>query len=172
MNELTKHLSDLKLPYIRENHEAVAQLAARKQWTHVHYLSELAREEANLKKDRLIQRRIHMARFPVIKTLDTFDWSLAQEDQQGPDPEHVSVNLYRRQKQRCLYRWCRNRKKPSGFSPGLSGLSERPHGNVCIRHRCHQQPDRSSTHRTAKAGAEKISEAFFADIRRVGVSPH
>lgn len=75
MNELAKHLSDLKLSYIRDNHEAVAQLAARKQWTHVHYLSELVKEEANLQKDRTIQRRIHMARFPVIKTLDQFDWS-------------------------------------------------------------------------------------------------
>ena len=75
MSDLIIHLSDLKLPYIRDNHEAVAQLAARKQWDHVHYLSELAREEANLKKDRLIQRRIGMARFPVIKILDTFDWS-------------------------------------------------------------------------------------------------
>jgi DNA replication protein DnaC len=75
MNELVKHLSDLKLPYIRDNHEAVAQLAARKQWTHVHYLSELVKQEANLKKDRTIARRIRMARFPVLKTLDQFDWS-------------------------------------------------------------------------------------------------
>ncbi len=75
MNELVKHLSDLKLPYIRDNHEAVAQLAARKQWSHVHYLSELIKQEASLKKDRTIQRRIRMARFPVLKTLDQFDWS-------------------------------------------------------------------------------------------------
>lgn len=75
MSDLTIHLSDLKLPYIRDNHEAVAQLAARKQWTHVHYLSELVKEEADLRKDRTIARRIHMAKFPVIKTLDQFDWS-------------------------------------------------------------------------------------------------
>ncbi len=75
MDDLIIHLSDLKLPYIRENHEAVAKLAARKQWTHVHYLSELVKEEANLQKDRTIQRRIRMARFPVVKTLDQFNWS-------------------------------------------------------------------------------------------------
>ena len=75
MNDLIKQLSDLKLPYIRENHETVAQLAARKQWTHVHYLSELIKEEDNLRKDRTIQRRIRMARFPVVKTLDQFNWS-------------------------------------------------------------------------------------------------
>jgi DNA replication protein DnaC len=75
MNDLIKQLSDLKLPYIRENHETVAQLAARKQWTHVQYLSELIKQEDNLRKDRTIQRRIRMARFPVVKTLDQFNWS-------------------------------------------------------------------------------------------------
>jgi DNA replication protein DnaC len=74
-DDLTKHLTYLKLPYIRENHEAIGQLAARKQWGHVHYLSELIKEEANLRHDRTIQRRIRMARFPVVKTLDQFNWS-------------------------------------------------------------------------------------------------
>jgi DNA replication protein DnaC len=75
MNDLTQQLSYLKLPYIRQHHETVAQLAARKQWTHIHYLSELIRQEAGLRKDRTIQRRIRMARFPVVKTLDQFNWS-------------------------------------------------------------------------------------------------
>ena len=74
-NDLTTELFYLKLPYIRENHEAVSQLAARKQWTHIHYLSELVKQESNLRRDRTIQRRIRMARFPVIKTLDQFNWS-------------------------------------------------------------------------------------------------
>ena len=75
MNDITDLLSYLKLPYIREHYEPIAQIAARKQWTHVHYLSELIKEESNLKKDRTIQRRIRMARFPVVKTLDQFNWS-------------------------------------------------------------------------------------------------
>lgn len=75
MTDITDLLSYLKLPYIREHYEPIAQVAARKQWTHVHYLSELIKEESNLKKDRTIQRRIRMARFPVVKTLDQFNWS-------------------------------------------------------------------------------------------------
>lgn len=74
-DEFVKLLSYLKLPYIRENHEAVAKTAARKQWTHIQFLSELIQKEANLKKDKTIQRRIKSARFPVIKTLDQFNWS-------------------------------------------------------------------------------------------------
>jgi len=75
MNDLIKQLSYLKLPYIRDHHETVAQSAARNQWTHIHFLSELIMQESNLRKDRTIKRRIHMARFPVIKTLDQFNWS-------------------------------------------------------------------------------------------------
>lgn len=74
-NDLIKHLSHLKLPYIRENHKEVGKLAARKQWDHIHYLSELIKQESNLRRDRTIQRRIRMAQFPVIKTLDQFNWS-------------------------------------------------------------------------------------------------
>lgn len=73
--DLIKQLSYLKLPCICENYEAIAKLAARKQWTHVHYLSELIKQESNLRRDRTIQRRIRMARFPVVKTLDQFNWS-------------------------------------------------------------------------------------------------
>jgi len=74
-DDLTKQLIYLKLPYIRENYEAMSQLAARKQWTHAHYLSELIKQESKLRRDRTIQRRIRTARFPVIKTLDQFNWS-------------------------------------------------------------------------------------------------
>jgi DNA replication protein DnaC len=72
---ITDHLSYLKLPFIRENYEAIAKTAARKQWDHIQYLSELAEQESNLRRDRCIQRRIKMARFPVIKTMDQFYWS-------------------------------------------------------------------------------------------------
>jgi DNA replication protein DnaC len=75
MTDIIDLLSYLKLPYIREHYETIAQIAARRQWTHVHYLSELIKEESNLKKDRTIQRRIRMAKFPVVKTLDQFNWS-------------------------------------------------------------------------------------------------
>jgi len=74
-NDLKKHLIYLKLPYIRDNYEAVGKLAARKQWTHIHYLGELLKQESALRQDRIIQRRIRMARFPVVKTLDQFNWS-------------------------------------------------------------------------------------------------
>lgn len=79
MKTITDHLSYLKLPFIRENYESAAKTAARKQWDHIQYLAELVEQESTLRRDRSIQRRIKLARFPVIKTMDQFDWSWPQK---------------------------------------------------------------------------------------------
>ena len=65
---LAAHLAYLKLSYTREHFEQLAQLAAKEHWSHVRYLCSLMEGEANLRQDRSIQRRINLARFPVIKT--------------------------------------------------------------------------------------------------------
>ena len=79
MKTITDHLSYLKLPFIRENYESAAKTAARKQWDHIQYLAELVEQESTLRRDRSIQRRIKLAKFPVIKTMDRFDWSWPQK---------------------------------------------------------------------------------------------
>lgn len=75
MTDINELLSYLKLPFIRENYEAVAKTATRKEWDYIQYLSELVKQESNLRRDRCIQRRITQARFPVVKTMDDFNWS-------------------------------------------------------------------------------------------------
>jgi DNA replication protein DnaC len=75
VKDITDFLSYLKLPFIRGNYEVMGKTAARNQWDHIQYLSELVEQESNLRRDRCIQRRIKQARFPVIKTMDQFDWS-------------------------------------------------------------------------------------------------
>jgi DNA replication protein DnaC len=55
--------------------EHLADQAAREHRSHVDYLAGLAEGDANLRRDRAIERRIRLARFPVIKTLDQFQWS-------------------------------------------------------------------------------------------------
>ena len=72
---LERHLKYLKLPFIREHYKPAADRAARKNWTHIGYLENLVEGEAALRRDRAIRRRIGTARFPVIKTLDQFNWS-------------------------------------------------------------------------------------------------
>ncbi len=73
--ELTQRLLYLKLPWIRENYEELATQAAQKEWNHVEFLAHLVEGETHLRMDRATERRIKAARFPVIKTLEGFDWS-------------------------------------------------------------------------------------------------
>jgi DNA replication protein DnaC len=72
---LRTHLEYLKLPYVLEHYEPLAQSAAAEHWSHVEYVARLFEGEARQREDRSIQRRVGLARFPVIKTLDQFDWS-------------------------------------------------------------------------------------------------
>jgi DNA replication protein DnaC len=72
---LDQHLRYLKLSFMQENYQDLAAQAAKKHWSHVDYLEKLADGEAAMRRDRSIERRIRLARFPVIKTLDQFNWS-------------------------------------------------------------------------------------------------
>jgi len=74
-HRMTENLMYLKLPWIRENHDALAAEAAGKQWSHVEFLERLIDGEANLRMVHATERRIKAARFPVIKTLEEFDWT-------------------------------------------------------------------------------------------------
>ena len=65
----------LKLPFMRENHMALAETASKERWSHHDYLQALIRGETAIRKDKAVQRRIAAARFPVVKTLDQFSWT-------------------------------------------------------------------------------------------------
>ena len=72
---LRAHLVSLKLAYVLEHFESLIQDAGAEQWPHVDYLARLIEGEAHQREDRSIQRRVGLARFPMLKTLDTFVWS-------------------------------------------------------------------------------------------------
>lgn len=71
---LAEQLAQLRLSFMRENHQTLAQEAAREQWTHLRYLGQLLDGETQRRQDRCVARRVAAARFPVVKTLDQFDW--------------------------------------------------------------------------------------------------
>ena len=70
-----QHLNYLQLAYIKAQYTEVAADAARQKWDHQEYLRRLVEGEFIERRQRSIQRRIKMARFPVLKTLDEFDWN-------------------------------------------------------------------------------------------------
>lgn len=74
-DNLEQNLKYLKLPFMKDQYQDLAAQASQKNWSHVNYLEKLADGEAALRRDRSTQRRIRVARFPVIKTLDQFNWT-------------------------------------------------------------------------------------------------
>ena len=71
---LQEHLAYLKLADIAAQCEPLAADAAAKGWPHVEYLRRLIEGECRARQQRAIERRLHAARFPVLKTLDQFRW--------------------------------------------------------------------------------------------------
>ena len=73
--QLLAYLRYLQLSYFREQHQALAREAAEKNWTPLDFLSRLVEGEALRRKDRATQRRLQATHFPVIKTLEQFNWT-------------------------------------------------------------------------------------------------
>ena len=73
--EPTAFLKELQWLWSSEHCEELAQQAARENWNHLQFVSHLVEGECLRRRDQRTQRRIRQARFPVIKTLDNFDWS-------------------------------------------------------------------------------------------------
>ena len=74
-SSLEDNLRSLRLSYLFENAVPAAEQAARDGHGHLQYLQELIAGEVALRHDRNVQRRIHDARFPVIKTMAGWDWN-------------------------------------------------------------------------------------------------
>lgn len=68
-------LDTLQLTFVREHYDAFVTTAANEQWDHLPLLARLLEGEAAQRRDRAIARRIRLARFPIKKTLDAFDWT-------------------------------------------------------------------------------------------------
>ena len=73
---LEHHLKELKLPsFLREYDKMAAQCAAEGV-DHPQYLLRLAEFQLSEPEQRMVERRIRAARFPAVKTLDSFDFTV------------------------------------------------------------------------------------------------
>ena len=74
-NRFEAHLDYLKLPYIRDHYRDAIQQAAEHETDLLGCLMQLIDAEAQLRHDRSVERRLRLARFPVRKSLEQFDWT-------------------------------------------------------------------------------------------------
>jgi DNA replication protein DnaC len=72
---LRKQLTAMYLTYVEKHFETAGQKAALEQSTHLQYLAQLIDGECCGREDRATSRRIAAARFPLLKTLEQFDWN-------------------------------------------------------------------------------------------------
>jgi DNA replication protein DnaC len=72
---LSEHLEYLKLKYVADLYGPLADEAIRQPWDHREYLRRLIEGEYNDQRQRRVAARIKSARFPVIKTLEQFNWT-------------------------------------------------------------------------------------------------
>ncbi len=72
---LDHYLKTLRLPSFKREYEKQAGLAAKAGEDHVAYLLRLTELELIDREQRLIERRIRAAKFPAVKSLDTFDFT-------------------------------------------------------------------------------------------------
>lgn len=72
---LKHHLKQLKLPTFLAEYEKQAYECAQAGVDHVRYLLRLAELELIERERRMVERRIRAAKFPVVKGLDSFDFT-------------------------------------------------------------------------------------------------
>ena len=72
---LAHHLKALKLPTFLREHDKLARQCAAEGVDHPTYLLRLAELELLDRERRLVERRIRQARFPAVKSLDSFDFA-------------------------------------------------------------------------------------------------
>src|SRR6516162_6109871 len=70
---LEHHLKELRLPTFLREYDKVARQCAVEQVDYPRYLLRMTELELLERERRAIDRRIRQAKFPVIKTIDSFD---------------------------------------------------------------------------------------------------
>lgn len=71
---LDHYLKQLKLPTMLREYKPIAQVCAQEDQDHISFLLRLTERETIEREQRAAERRVRAAKFPVLKTLDTFDF--------------------------------------------------------------------------------------------------
>jgi len=71
---LANHLKTLRLPTFLREYDKQARICAAEGVDHVRYLARLTELELIDRERRMVERRIKSAKFPAVKSLDSFDF--------------------------------------------------------------------------------------------------
>ncbi len=89
---LQHHLKKLRLPSVLREYEKLARQCAAENVDHIRYLARLIELELIDREGRMVERRIKAARFPAIKSLETFERVLKIRQEVGMDNSKLYIH--------------------------------------------------------------------------------
>ena len=96
------HFQNLRVPLRPEDLDGVLAKAEREGLSHLAFLDELLGEQADLRRERSIERRIRAARFSEQKTLEGFDWEFNRQAIDRVQIEELATAAFIRRKDNLL----------------------------------------------------------------------
>ena len=110
---LHHHLKALRLPTVAAECEKVATQAAADNADHLSYLLRLTELELLEREKRAAERRVKAARFPTIKTLETFDFAARPSVNKVLVAELHALRVHRQEGEHLAGRQPRHRESPT-----------------------------------------------------------
>jgi DNA replication protein DnaC len=140
---LAHHLKVLKLPTFLREYDKLAQQCAAESVNHPRYLLRLAELELIEREWRMVERRIRKGRFPTVKSLDSFDFTLIPSLNKTLVLELARGEYIARQENAIALGNSGTSKTHIALRIGAGGLSEGPVGRLHYRCRHGARADRS-----------------------------
>jgi DNA replication protein DnaC len=94
--QIQQWLAGLKLSWMREHYERLLEEAIKKKTGPLEYFGELLRGEHQTRRQRGIERRIKAARFPVEKSLETFNWQWPEQLERQQVEHHAALGFVKK----------------------------------------------------------------------------
>ena len=146
----------LKMPFACEHFEPLAQEAAAHQWPHVDYFARIIEGEAAWREDRSVSNRVRRARFPLLKTLEQFEWNWPKNINR-PQIQNLFRVAFVQEKANVIFLGtCGVGKLHLGIDLGSHRLRARSFRSVHQRHRYGQHPLGRARHRRSQTRHEPL----------------
>jgi DNA replication protein DnaC len=123
---LAHHLKTLKLPTFLREYQKLARQCASEGLDHVQFLARLVELELIDRERRMIERRIKAAKFPAVKSLDSFDFKAIPSLNKMQVLELARCEWIERRGERHRPRAERHGQNPCRLGAGAGRLSEGP----------------------------------------------
>lgn len=166
---LHHHLKCLRLPTVAAECEKVAAQAAQDNADHLSYLLRLTELELLEREKRASERRVKAARFPTIKTLETFDFAARPSVNKVLVAELMRCEYIDKKENILMVGNPGDGEESPGHSAGRSGVRQGIPRPLHPHHRAGHCPHRGPGRADVPAPERPVRQAGPARPRRTGL---